>query len=1305
MINEITLAKIHQKNFNNMNHLISFSFVLLMSIQMGLAQWVSINPGAGGQVQDVVADPGNVGTLYLASDMEGVYKTTDNGESWQTTGHLMNNRVYAVAIDPQNSNRVYVGTLYGLHISDDGGETYRFIATTRNRSIGSIAVDPNNSDRIIAGPGWRDDYDFIHTLGEQQNGKGEVFLSEDGGDTWVIYTFDENTQTDRNIWTINYQPNNPSNIYIGSSKGIFKSIDGGKNWSKLPDPVGVNKNRGATISPDGTALYAAYDAPGKLYATPTAAISWQTVMAGTGLQLNNLNYWYPEVDSRSTGSTHKVLVGLQGQRDGLFEGTFNWSGNSLTSWSWNRIWSGDSDYDRGWDYADPNARFAHYTPSNWPRAVWSTTNQTIYEGDFNDNNFTWNNKYCIPNYDIQVEHWGQMWPTYSWRGTASTYTYDIAVHKNYVIQGQGDNGLMESWDYGHSWSNMQHRLNHMNLSDVQAVDIADAWGTPMVVAQATGGYGGFAQDGRLYVKLLENHSPTDKWEILGAGPDKLLGIENGVLRDIAVSPANPAKVFMFSSGHGMYMIEDIGHTYYSMLEGKTINAVKISNGIADAIHSSKKISPHPTNEDVVFLYGSSGSTGVYKGVFADDTWNWTKIYNGSGWDSEVHAWENNGQVYLMYHGFAAGSQGDGNHGVVAMSLDEGDTWEIIFTKEDAKALVTHDWYAEWEDVYTFQTKGGPAAKGNTIVVNYYHHSLQLGYGIFKGTIQADNSIVWEDWTGDLHFPGPTSSVFAENENGSFFYTATAGSGAWMRELGPAPELPPVPDATGQLNAEPLSSKSIEIIWADNSDNETGFRIERKADGQEFKTVGQVGRNKTYFNDVGLQHSTTYTYRVVAFNSGGISDYSPEASATTLEGNGVPCQNPNLIENGDFETNLDGWILYNNAGAEADVSIVDEPGFAGEQTSKISITAVSGNTNDIQFYYPFNGLRENTSYHVSFKGKASEANSINLGVLSNESPWTGYLSQAISLTTEVQDFGPFTFYSNADTDNVRIDFFIGDNIMDIWLDSIVVVSAEECIAYNIDSIKIDNCPTVLNTGDMFSLSYTAYPDDVVNPRLIWTSSDTDVATISTGGTLTALGKGTTTIHLEAVDGGVPDSCIIVVNALAQSLEIDNCPEFNLLPDETIDLNYNIFPEEASDAPVEWTSSNTNVATVDQNGVVTAVGEGSTSIKAEVIDQLVRSRCTIRVDSGTNTIDIEKDNTIIIIPNPVKQNSEFSVYVPFSGLVQIELISITGAILFKETLNTPGNGNIKLSTKELMHKGIYFLRVENEGFTQTRKLILN
>ncbi len=1026
-----------------------FSVLLLIGffIQSHLeGQWKSINPGAGGQVQDVVGDPGNPGILYLASDMEGVYRSKDNGESWEITGQLMHNRVYAVTVDPGNSDRLYVGTLYGLHISDNAGENYDFVFSTRGKSIGSIAVDPSNSDNIIAGPGWRDDYDFIGRLGEQKNGIGLVFLSEDGGITWDEYIFDNNTGTDRNVWNISYDLTDPSVVYIGTGKGIFKSIDGGKNWTQLENPSGVTYNRGVGLSPDGTTLYAAYNAPGKLYISPVGTIAWQEVMRGDGISLSSLNYWYPEVDSRSSGSSHKVLVGMQGQREGLFEGTFTWTGSTLDSYSWKRIWDDNGGWDRGWDYATPNARFAHYTPGSWDRAVWSTTNQTIYEGEPNGTLFSWNNKYCIPNYDFQVPTWGTTWPTYYGRGTESTYTYDITVHDNYVLQGQGDNGFMESWDYGFSWSNMQHRQSGINLSDVQAVDVADAWGTPLVVAQATSGYGGSATDGRLYVKELIDHAPTDDWILLGAGPSKLLGIPDGILRDIAVSPANPAKVFAFSSHYGMYLIEDIGRTLAYRAEGKSLNAVQIDNGVTKDCGSAKKISPHPTNEDIVFFNSTSGVQGVFKGVYDGETWNWSKIYDGYGWDSEVHCWEHEGQVYLMYAGFASGTQGDGEHTIVALSLDEGESWEIIFNKEKAMELRMPEWYDEWKDIYTFQTKGGPAASGNTIVVNYYHHGYQLGYGIFRGTIQPDQSIVWEDWTGDLHFPGPTTSIFAETNDSSFFYTTTAGAGAWVRTIGLAEELPEAPNAPADPSAKALFSNKIEISWSDLADNETGFRIERKTETGDFEIIGQVGKNKTIYTDFDLLQLTTYTYRIMAFNDRGISGYSSEVSETTLEGSEQPCEYPNLLVNGDFEDNLDGWILYTNSGAVATAERSDEPGFVGEGSAKVSITTAptSGSDNDIQFYSPFEDLEADESYKVSFKAKASMNESLRFQILLNQSPWTSFVNETITLTTEVQDYGPFSFYISENIDNVRIDFFLGKSAIDFWVDTVVIKNSGQCI---------------------------------------------------------------------------------------------------------------------------------------------------------------------------------------------------------------------------------------------------------------------
>lgn len=88
-----------------------------------------------------------------------------------------------------------------------------------------------------------------------------------------------------------------------------------------------------------------------------------------------------------------------------------------------------------------------------------------------------------------------------------------------------------------------------------------------------------------------------------------------------------------------------------------------------------------------------------------------------------------------------------------------------------------------------------------------------------------------------------------------------------------------------LSATALSYESISLEWADNSDNETGFSIERRIfnSGNSFEQVGVTGANSgttAVFTDNGLQGSTTYEYRVIGFNGLGDSEYSNIASATT-----------------------------------------------------------------------------------------------------------------------------------------------------------------------------------------------------------------------------------------------------------------------------------------------------------------------------------------------------------------------------------------------------------------------------------------
>ena len=106
-------------------------------------------------------------------------------------------------------------------------------------------------------------------------------------------------------------------------------------------------------------------------------------------------------------------------------------------------------------------------------------------------------------------------------------------------------------------------------------------------------------------------------------------------------------------------------------------------------------------------------------------------------------------------------------------------------------------------------------------------------------------------------------------------------------VGYAVPVPSAPAAPGNLTATAASSSQINLVWTDNSDNETGFKIERKTGTDPFSQIATVGSNITTYGDPNLTALTTYTYQVRAYNTTGNSGYSNEASTTTLQEDGEP----------------------------------------------------------------------------------------------------------------------------------------------------------------------------------------------------------------------------------------------------------------------------------------------------------------------------------------------------------------------------------------------------------------------------------
>ncbi|UTA48355.1 hypothetical protein L1F30_02135 [Simiduia sp. 21SJ11W-1] len=275
--------------------------------------------------------------------MEGIYETLDNGLSWHPKGELHQNRVYAVAIPKQPSNqKMYVGTLFGLEVSNDGGETFRLVPTAQKKSIGAIAIHPTNKNIVLAAVGWRDDYNvnngvdgFYSKFGLTKEGAVTLFKSTDAGETWTEIQTSE-TYGDRNVFAVKFNPANGSEVYLASDAGIFKSADTGESWVRLPSPSDSNgRAKGVDVSADGQAVYAVYltnadinnnrfqgnKLEAAIYVSRTSSIAWQNV---TG-SLENYSFWLPEVDPRSTGATHKLIVSMDAERKGLFEGKVTWN--------------------------------------------------------------------------------------------------------------------------------------------------------------------------------------------------------------------------------------------------------------------------------------------------------------------------------------------------------------------------------------------------------------------------------------------------------------------------------------------------------------------------------------------------------------------------------------------------------------------------------------------------------------------------------------------------------------------------------------------------------------------------------------------------------------------------------------------------------------------------------------------------------------------------------------------------------------------------------------------------------------------
>lgn len=174
-----------------------------------------------------------------------------------------------------------------------------------------------------------------------------------------------------------------------------------------------------------------------------------------------------------------------------------------------------------------------------------------------------------------------------------------------------------------------------------------------------------------------------------------------------------------------------------------------------------------------------------------------------------------------------------------------------------------------------------------------------------------------------------------------------------------------------------------------------------------------------------------------------------------------------------------------------------------------------------------------------------------------------------------------------------------------------------IKSNIVSVtRVDMSPSsaTLDIGETIQLSATAYPTNATNRTLNWTTENYSVASVSSNGLVTARGEGKVWIWARATDGsGAGNYCVITVNAPTKVSSI-KLSQSNATMEigETLSLTANVYPDNAYNKSLSWTSSNTDIATVS-NGVVSAISSGECDIKCSSTDgSNVSASCHIIVN---------------------------------------------------------------------------------------------